>query len=190
MHAAWAGCAAAELLGQEARYHTSAEVTGPAGAAAALSPPPEVWTGRTTKSTVTLPGADGAGVSRHVEFIPLSAGGTEVAGVIGVASPALLPATDDLDPDTDHAELSSTDLHDRLARWRRQLAGRFHIDRLLGPSPAMRQLRNQVELAAAAQPACRSSARRAAAGSTSLVRFTTAAPPRRPDHSSPWLVRS
>ena len=39
-------------------------------------------------------------------------------------------------------------LHDRLAQWRRKLAGQFHLDRLVGESAALRQVRQQVELSA------------------------------------------
>src|SRR5215467_7865147 len=66
--AAWAGCSAGELVGQESRYHSSAEVSGPAAIAAAMSPPPEVWTGERASALVSLAGPDGSTIARRVEF--------------------------------------------------------------------------------------------------------------------------
>ena len=50
--AAWAGCGAGELLGHESRYHSSADVTGPAAIAAALAPPPKLRTGERASAAV------------------------------------------------------------------------------------------------------------------------------------------
>ena len=147
--ASWAGCPASELLGQQCRYHSSGAVTGAESIAAALSPPPETWMGRRGAALVTLVSLDGQNASRHVEFVPLGGDALEVAGVIAfaaseVSDPAALDA---LDAASARDDSSARELHDRLRRWRRTLAGRYGIDRLLGDSPAMRQVRSQVELA-------------------------------------------
>ena len=148
--AAWAGCAAGELAGQESHYHSSAEVTGPAAVAASLSPPPEVWTGCRATSIVSLAGLDGTPVARRVDFVPLGTDALDLTGVMAFASPPLADAAiaGELDLDARSRENSARELHDRLVRWRRKLAGRFHLDHLLGESPSMRQVRSQVELAA------------------------------------------
>ncbi len=46
------------------------------------------------------------------------------------------------------AESEPTELHDQIRQFRRQAAGRFRADSLIGNSPAMRRVRAQVELAA------------------------------------------
>ncbi|HVU87070.1 MAG TPA: sigma 54-interacting transcriptional regulator [Pirellulales bacterium] len=145
--AAWAGCAAGELVGQESRYHSSGEVTGPAAIAAALAPPPEVWTGQRARAVVSLAGASGNVVARHVDFVPLGTDVLDMAGVIGFGSPH------EANQGTLEGSLATDEspraLHERLAHWRRKLAGQYHIDRLLGENAAIRQVRKQVELAAA-----------------------------------------
>ncbi len=147
--AAWTGCSAGELVGQESRYHSSGEVTGPAAIAAALSPPPEVWTGQRAAATVVLAGPDGSVIARNVEFVPLGSDAVDMAGVMAFASlhPVAEPTASDIEA-TD-GEDSPRQLHHRLAEWRRKLAGHYHADRLIGDSPAIRQVRKQVELAAA-----------------------------------------
>ncbi|HEY1602774.1 MAG TPA: helix-turn-helix domain-containing protein [Pirellulales bacterium] len=148
--AAWTGCSANELAGQESRYHSSAEVTGPAAVAAALAPPPEVWNGHRASAIVSLAGLDGALIPRHVDFVPLGTDALEMVGVVAIASARIADAdaVEALAGNQATRESSAQELHERLARWRRKLAGRFHLDHLLGDSAAMRQVRNQVELAA------------------------------------------
>jgi DNA-binding NtrC family response regulator len=147
--AAWAGCAAAELVGQECRYHSSGEVPRAESIAAALAPPPEVWTGRRVAATVSLVAADGQLAARHVDFLPLGNDAVNVAGVIALASARIFDTQAADAREADREEDSARELHDRVRHWRRQLAGRFHMDRLIGESPAMGRVRNQVELAAA-----------------------------------------
>ena len=149
--AAWAGYTVGELLGHESRYHTSGEVTGPDSVAAALAPPPEVWTGLPTTAMATLAPVGGAAVARRVHFIPLGADALDVAGVIAIASPTAIDvgSVEQCDGEAGGEDLSARELHERLARWRRKLGARHHSDRLLGDSPAMRQVRSRVEVAAA-----------------------------------------
>lgn len=145
--AVWAGCGASELVGHESRYHSSGEVTGPAAIAAALAPPPEVWTGERASAVVSLVGADGTLVARRVDFVPLGSDALDMPGVIGFASPHEVAQATSEGPLADDQE-SPRVLHERLAHWRRKLAGQFHMDRLVGDNAAIRQVRQQVELAA------------------------------------------
>ncbi len=143
----WTGCAAEELLGAECRYHSSPEATGAVAVAAALCPPPEVFSGRRITANVVLPSGDHANAERQVEFIPLGAdqgqsADTMAAGAMAFVLPACAakPAHDDA---------SAAELHTRIQRFRRQFAERFQVERLLGESPAMRRVRAQVQAASA-----------------------------------------
>lgn len=154
--AAWLGCAVGELLEQECRYSSSAELPGIEALAAALAPPPEVYAGRRMSADLTLPGADTVTESsdelpttaRTADFIPLAGEEDEVVGVlVCVASspsdgrPSAIEA--------EGSEPSPADLHSRLQRLRRELKDRYAVGRLLGDSPAMRRVRSQVQLASA-----------------------------------------
>ena len=142
--AAWVGCPTGELIGVESRYHSSGEVTGAAAIAAALAPPPEVWSGERATAIVTLEGPDGRPIARQVQFVPLGGDAFDVVGVIAIA-------THEVDADAQVAADGNDDapaeLHRQLAQWRRTLAQRYQLDRLLGDSPAMRRVRQQIELA-------------------------------------------
>jgi DNA-binding NtrC family response regulator len=147
--AEWVGCAADDLLGLECRYHSSPEITGPAAIAAALAPPCEVWSGQRAEAFVSVGAGDCVESPRRVEFLPLGSDAVEAGGVIAfAASKPVEAAADSLDPATVPGEESAAELHQRLRQWRRKLAGHYHMDRLVGDSPTMRQVRNQVELAA------------------------------------------
>ncbi len=146
----WTGYDQASLLGQECRYHSSAEVTGAAAVAAALCPPPDSLAGRCVRATVSLPGENqtsgsGDGTPRQVDFVPLAGDDAQVVGILAfVLSRA---AGDSADANED-GEPTAAELHQQIRRYRRELASRTSSDRLMGDSPAMRQIRNQVALAA------------------------------------------
>jgi transcriptional regulator of acetoin/glycerol metabolism len=140
--AKWAEVAADGLLGSECTYGVAAEVSGSAATVAALCPPPEAFNGARLKAPLVLPGKGEEG-RREAEFIPLAAEDDRATAVLVMVSPlgnkASAPPADDL---------SGPDLHARLQHYRDRLAILYHRDRLLGDSPAMRQVRSQVRLAA------------------------------------------
>jgi DNA-binding NtrC family response regulator len=136
----WAGVDTKELAGLECRYGMSPEVTGPEAIAAALCPPPEASSGKRLRAPIVLPGQHDR--ARQVEFIPLTMG-DEGVGVLAIAQPIALDESAPAD------EALGTELHARLERYRGRLRIRYHADRLLGESPAMRLVRSQVKLAAA-----------------------------------------
>ncbi|MBI2823678.1 MAG: sigma 54-interacting transcriptional regulator [Planctomycetia bacterium] len=144
--AAWAGCPASDLVGQECRYHSNPEEGANAAIAAALSPPAEAWFGRRVSAVVALADASGGTVARRVEFVPLAAGELDTAGVIAFAD--AVPRDEQTESEEPDEELSADELHGRLRQWRRRLASRHSMDRLLGGSAAMKLVRSQVELAA------------------------------------------
>jgi len=143
----WTGLAADELLGQECRYHSSPDASGPAAIAAALCPPPEAFFGRRITASITLPKREGespqAAIERWAEFVPLGLQHGAARGVFVIVS---TPAA--AEPGELGADAASAELHSRIQRQRRRLALRYHVDRLWGESPAMRQVRAQVQLAA------------------------------------------
>jgi DNA-binding NtrC family response regulator len=144
----WTGLNSEELLGQECRYHSSPEASGPAAIAAALCPPPDAFLGRRMTAGITLPPREGespqAAIERPAEFMPLGDRGSAVRGVLAIVSTSGAAEPGELDADATAAEL-----HSRIQQQRRRLALRYHVDRLWGDSPAMRQVRAQVKLAAA-----------------------------------------
>ncbi len=142
--AAWVGCDQDALLGQPCRYHSSGEISGAAAIAAALCPPPAMVAGRTTRAVVSLPAADGNAIDRQVDFVPLAGEDSNIVGVVAF----VLPHAADRSRDDIDEEPTPAALHERIRRYRRELAGRSSPDRLLGDSPAIRQVRNQVALAA------------------------------------------
>lgn len=143
----WTGLTSEELLSQESRYHSSAEASGPAAIAAALCPPPDAFLGRRITASIMLPKGGGesaeAAIERRAEFVPLGGGGGSVRGVLTIVSTAAA------EPGELDADATSAELHSHIQRQRRRLALRYHVDRLFGDSPAMRQVRAQVQLAAA-----------------------------------------
>lgn len=142
----WLGATADELLGTTCNYHCSPEVNGAAALAAALCPPPEAFVGRRVSASIVLPLAELNDARRGVEFVPLAGERVAPAGVLAFVSAPLPPEAAELTAE----EPAEKQLHGRLQRYRRRLAVRYHVDRLWGDSPAMRRVRAQVKLAAAA----------------------------------------
>lgn len=139
---AWTGCVADDLIGQECRYHAGEELSGGAAVAAALCPPPAALAGRHVSAEIVLPSPEPQ--TRVADFFPLGNDDVRPQGVLAVVRTAnLLPAAD-----ASTVEPAGTKLHARLQRCRRQLALRGHVDRLWGDSPAMKQVRSQVLMAA------------------------------------------
>jgi DNA-binding NtrC family response regulator len=145
---AWLGPQAAELLGQECRYHSTPDEQGHMPLAGLLCPPPEVLSnGRRATATIHLPNAEPA-ASRVFDFIPLVDEGQEVVGVLalGISPPAEPAGSKPLATD---GETTPDQLHALLQKLRASRQGRFQVERLVGESPALRRARAQASLAAA-----------------------------------------
>ena len=138
----WIESEAAELVGQECRYNASGDLAGAAAIAGALCPPPEAFRGARIKAPIVLPGK-GDESRRQAEFIPLSLGDDDSAVL------AIVSSNEGAEAPSPAGDLSGAELHARLQAYRSRLAIRYHVDRLLGDSPAMQQVRSQVSLAAA-----------------------------------------
>jgi len=145
----WLGPAAEGILGSRAAYHSEPEVSGPQSVAAGLCPPPEVLGGSEVSATVPRAGDRGQVSYRQARFLPVGARPDDTFAVIAILETEDLPqpATDT----TQSREPSATELHERIERFRREAAGRYRADWLLGKCPAIRRVRRQVELAAASR---------------------------------------
>jgi len=143
---AWVGRADEELLGCRCTYQTAGDAGSIEAVAAGLCPPPTALAGGETMGIVACPAAEGRLSRRRAQFLPLRG---EEDGLVGLvvlvtsgdlseAEACAVPAGDD----------EAARLHEQVRSFRHQMAGRYRIDRLVGDSPAMRQARAQVELAA------------------------------------------
>ena len=119
--------------------------------AAALCPPPEVFHGQRTTGQVTVSSADTQNKTRSAEFIPLAGDAEPCAAVLVLLAAADAPEGSALPGPSVHGEAAA--LHERLRRFRRELRQQNGLERLVGDSPAMRQVRAQVALAAASRVA-------------------------------------
>ena len=148
--AAWAGVSSSELQGQTC-YYQSPHFDGSATAAAAgLCPPPEVFAGTPVTGIISAAGAGPQTKARRARFvsIPLNAPGAFI--VLGIAEPDDLPTTHASSAGTTNpAEPESEQLRSRVRWFRQTLQSRHAIETLLGDSPAMGRVRQQVELASA-----------------------------------------
>jgi len=151
----WLGQDAEGLLGTPAAYHSAPEPAGPKAVAAALCPPPKVLHGHQCAAPVTHVTPDGRVVRRRGVFVPVGAPDSEPLLIVAILDKKDLPehpapeATSAEAPSlAEDREAVAAELHERIRRFRREAAGRFRADRLLGDSPAMRRARRQVEVAA------------------------------------------
>ena len=143
----WLGPGGEGLLGRRCAYHSSPEVSGPEAVAAALCPPPTVFSGQEASASICRVDEAGGAAYRRARFIPLGAAAGEVLGVVAIlggedlreppASPPSLPT---------EAEEEAQRRHELLRRFRRQTVALYGIDRLAGNSPAMRRARGASRL--------------------------------------------
>lgn len=143
----WTGVEAAAIPSVRCRFQPPA-TEGPDAVAAGLCPPPPVLAGQKMSATVACTRPDGQLSRRRAHFFPLD-GEDGLVGVIALLEPEeCAPAAPEPFPaPTETSEALS--LHEQLRTLRQQLSGRFALDRLVGISAAMVQVRAQVELAAA-----------------------------------------
>jgi len=140
----WLGVEIGTLIGLRCDYHGQTGA-GASELAAGLCPPPESFSGRRMSGTVARQSGAGATL-RRAEFLPLGSDPLVGSGLLVVVAPTDLP--DAGQPLDDVAE-EHLRLHARLIAVRRELGGRFGTARLAGESPAIHQVRRQVQLAAA-----------------------------------------
>ncbi|MBA4020627.1 MAG: hypothetical protein C0483_26000 [Pirellula sp.] len=145
----WLNCKPEELLGRECRY-APAESTDVLNAlATSLCPPPAAFAGEQITAEIVPPREDSdAGCApRRAMFLPwrLSAPDTFVVAV-------WLPPSEIMERDAALRSTTAeeaTKLHALTARLRREAAGRYALDRLVGVGPSMQRIRAQIGVAAA-----------------------------------------
>lgn len=147
----WAGQKPDDMLGRRCTYHTSPELSGAEAVAAALCPPPVAMTGQSTQAVASWVDDLGEIHRRRVRFLPIGTTPDTCIGVLGVVDDRELPADDQLP--AAQSQDDPTSLHEQLGQLQRQVAARFRNQRLLGNSPLMRRVRQQVAVAADSQVA-------------------------------------
>ena len=80
----WLGPGGEGLLGRRCTYHSSPDVSGPEAVAAALCPPPTVFSGQEAAASVCRVDEAGGAAYRRARFIPLGAAAGEVLGVVAI----------------------------------------------------------------------------------------------------------
>ncbi len=135
----WAGTTIDELVGLRCRYHSEASSTPADLVAATLCPPPQVFAGEAVETTIHLRGAEGTAVAARARFLPLA---TQEE-----ASWLVLAMLDDADVSIQPAE-DAHRLHALLQEFRARQFGNSRFSRLAGTSPAIKQARERLELAA------------------------------------------
>ncbi len=140
---AWVGRNAEELAGLKCLYSASGELTGGTELAAAIAPPPEAFSQSAAEGRVAAAGEGGKLVSRPAWFVRLPAAAGEATGVLVVVGESI-----EHEKQQDSAEAAPADLHQELQTLRGELGRRFHIGQLIGQSPPMRRVREQVRVAA------------------------------------------
>ncbi len=131
-----------QLIGQRCDYQVVRTGSTPADIASSLCPPPEAFAGRVTASVVSALHVSGELLARQAEFVSLSGDELHSLGVVVTLSASA--------GDMTFAQAAASEaaaLHQRLARLRRQYLAAGLLDELVGVSPAIQRVRDQVALA-------------------------------------------
>lgn len=145
--AQWLGLPATALLGQRCDYHSGGELPGPSDSAAGLCPPPEVFAGQRTKGEISCRGAAGQLLRRQAEFVPLPKEQSDRYVVLVLADAEDLPAATAVGGSAILSEPVA--LHQRLRLILHELRGRHRLNQVVGDSPAIVRVREQIRLAMA-----------------------------------------
>ncbi len=145
----WLDRPAGDLLGKQCVYQGGGEATGVEAVLAGLCPPPSAWTDDATRAIVACTASDGRLLRRCARFLPLCDAKEQVVGLLAVGGAADVPESEAMATAAEDGEAAVW--HERLRNWRLQAAGRHHVNRLVGDSPAMYRVRAQVALAAASR---------------------------------------
>jgi DNA-binding NtrC family response regulator len=143
---AWLGVRSEDLVGLRCDFHTPPN-PGPLAIAARLCPPPAALRGELREFMVASGDVENSSGARHARCLALGEAAALCEVLIIVVNAADAPIVALAESAADAAPA----LHARLATFRRQAAGRFGLDRLLGDSPAMQRVRRQVLMAMHAQ---------------------------------------
>lgn len=142
----WLGRSAEELRGCRCAYHSGPSDSEADAAAAALCPPPQVLAGQQASGIVAGPTVNGLATRRRARFFPLRGEDATPAALVAIVEAQELSECDAIEQASADSEASA--LHERIRAFRREMAGRYRLDRLVGEMSATRQARAQAELAA------------------------------------------
>jgi DNA-binding NtrC family response regulator len=139
----WLGVDAGSLLERRCDYHSDGCPGEPDQVVAALCPPPEAFVGQAVVTEVDYRTAGGGVARRRARFVPLNATATAVTGVLAFIDREDLP---DGDSAADR-EQGAASLHGRLRQLRQAIGQRYRASQIVGASPAMVRVREQVKVA-------------------------------------------
>ena len=131
-----------QLVGRRCDYGVAGEADALAATIASLCPPPDVFAGLRRSEEITFAHASGSLVHRLAEYLPL---GRDALGGVGVVTLVFNAPTAGA---TRTGSAEATELHRRLVALRQEVLAKWPIDALVGESPAVRRIREQVTLAA------------------------------------------
>jgi DNA-binding NtrC family response regulator len=143
---ALSGTTARDVLAQRVDAVTADDPQHREALLAALMPPAEVWQGRPWSLLVQWPHANGSSQPRLVQFWPIGAVDEPLLAVLGIVGEVHDPTP--ADPPT----LAQT-LHQELSQLRQELRRRYGDRTLLGRSPAIQRVQEQLRLARASSAA-------------------------------------
>lgn len=141
------GWSAADVIGQTCAYATCSNPASVAAVTTRLCPPSQVLERRAVTVTAEFLHRSGAACVRTVHFFPLPSGDDGGLYVLGVCSQLDAPQAAPPQP------FDAGALHQRLAALQDELHRRYGDDSLIGLTPGVRRLREQLKLCAASDAA-------------------------------------
>jgi len=141
----WLGVEARDLIGQQCDYHSDGLDSGARNLGAELCPPPDVFLGQRATIELACRNAQGQLVRRRAECLPLGSSKTGSVGSIVIIDAEDLPDEEPVRKDV----VAATKLHGRLRLLLDQTGSRYGLDQIIGDSPAITRVREQVLLATA-----------------------------------------
>lgn len=134
------GWSAGDVIGQVCDYVSEPDHSQVESLTGSLCPPPDVFDGREQTVPVFLLTRSGEKLARLTKFIPLTGDDGSVDRVLGIISP--IP-----EPPRPLANSPDRRLHAELAALRADIRKRYDVTSLVGQSPALRRLLQQIALA-------------------------------------------
>jgi transcriptional regulator with PAS, ATPase and Fis domain len=141
----WLGVEAGDLIGRQCDYHSGGLESGPRNLGAELCPPPDVFRGQRATVEFACRTAGGQLVRRRGECLPLGDRKTDFIGAIVIIDREDLPDEEPASNDI----VTPSELHGRLRLLLDEMGSRYGLDQIIGISPAITRVREQVRLAAA-----------------------------------------
>ena len=134
------GWTPADVLGQVCDYLSEADSFSSNALLASLAPPGQVWQGESVVVPARLARREAQPLDAVFHFFSLTDGSRKVQAALGIIQPATtLDAT--------HVVPTSLKLHTQLAELRSSIRQKFGEDSVIGCSPSMRRVLEQIQVA-------------------------------------------